>query len=304
MDKAGLSEKPSDGLSRMGSDIPQAVRDVAPGKVGKGNAGVVAPSKMMGMIGGLVGAAIVALGSGVWLALQSPQVAVTGEPATPSPANNSPTPAPAASPTAENAAPEESLLGHLPYEEAPPEELQVVSGDIMMRQKAAQAFLQMQEAARAEGVNLALISGFRNQKDQEHLFFDVKAERAQVATQRAEVSAPPGYSEHHTGYAMDVGDGDVPATDLSVDFENTRAFKWMQANAARYSFELSFPKNNVQGVSYEPWHWRFVGDRHSLETFYKARLLQPSPSQPASEQVSNPNTVSPPNPSPNPQPNP
>lgn len=292
----------------MGGDIPEAVRDVAPGKVGRGKPPVVAPSKMMGMIGGLVGVAIVALGSGVWLASQPPQVAVTGEPATPSPANSTPRTTPpvttvAATPV-ENAVSEDSLLGHLPYEEAPQEELQVVSGGIMMRQKAAEAFLQMQEAARAEGVNLALISGFRNQKDQEHLFFDVKAERGQVATQRAEVSAPPGYSEHHTGYAMDVGDGDVPATDLSVDFENTRAFKWMQANAARHSFELSFPKNNPQGVSYEPWHWRFVGDRHSLETFYKAHNLKPSPSQPASEQVSNPNSVLPPNPSPNPQPNP
>jgi len=304
LDKAGLSEKPSSRLSRMGGDIPEAVRDVAPGKVGRGNSSVVASSKMMGMIGGLVGVGAIALGSGVWLASQPPQVAVTGEPTvTPSPANSTPTAAPTATPV-ENAIAEASLLGHLPYDEAPPEELQAVSGGIMMRQKAAEAFLQMQEAARAEGVNLALISGFRNQKDQEHLFFDVKAERAQVATQRAEVSAPPGYSEHHTGYAMDVGDGDVPATDLSVDFENTRAFKWMQANAARYSFELSFPKNNPQGVSYEPWHWRFVGDRHSLETFYKARTFKRSPSQPVSEPVSNPNSVLPPNPSPNPQPNP
>ncbi len=274
----------------MGGDIPEAVRDVAPGKVGKGNASVVASPKMMGTIGGLVGVAVVALGSGVWLASQPPQVGVTGELATPSPANSTPTATPTVAAVAENVVPNESLLGHLPYEEAPLAELREIGGGIMMRQKAAEAFLQMQQAARAEGIYLTPISGFRNQKDQEHLFFEVKAERAQVATQRAEVSAPPGYSEHHTGYAMDVGDGDVPATDLSVDFENTRAFKWMQANAARYSFELSFPKNNVQGVTYEPWHWRFVGDRHSLETFYKAHNLNPSPSQPAAEQVSNPNS--------------
>lgn len=304
MDKAGLSEKPSSRLSRMGSDIPEAVRDVAPGKVGRGKSPVASPSKTIGAIGGLVGVAIVALGSGVWLASQPPQVAVTGEPATPSPANSTPTATPTVAAVGENVVPQESLLGHLPYEEAPLAELQEIAGGIMMRQKAADAFLQMQQAARAEGIYLAPISGFRNQKDQEHLFFEVKAERGQVATQRAEVSAPPGYSEHHTGYAVDVGDGDVPATNLSVDFENTPAFKWMQANAARYSFELSFPKNNVQGVSYEPWHWRFVGDRHSLETFYKAHNLKPSPSQPASEQVSNPNSVLPPNPSPNPQPNP
>jgi D-alanyl-D-alanine carboxypeptidase len=47
----------------------------------------------------------------------------------------------------------------------------------------------------------------------------------------------------------------------------------LQNNAAQYSFELSFPENNPQGISYEPWHWRFVGDSHSLETFYKAQQL-------------------------------
>jgi D-alanyl-D-alanine carboxypeptidase len=90
------------------------------------------------------------------------------------------------------------------------------------------------------------------------------------------VSAPPGYSEHHTGYAIDIGDAAAPATNLSPKFEQTKAFKWLNANAARFSFEMSFPKNNPQGVSYEPWHWRYVGDRHSLETFYKAKNIKPS----------------------------
>ena len=108
-----------------------------------------------------------------------------------------------------------------------------------------------------------------------------------MATKRAEVSAPPGYSEHHTGYAVDIGDGRTPATNLNTNFENTAAFKWLEENAAYYSFELSFPKGNPQGVSYEPWHWRFVGDPDSLETFYKAQNLDrpdlepsPSPSEP------------------------
>ena len=94
-----------------------------------------------------------------------------------------------------------------------------------------------------------------------------------MPSQRAAVSAPPGYSEHHTGYAIDIGDADVPATNLSPDFENTAAFKWLRENAAYFSFELSFPRDNPQNIMYEPWHWRFVGDRHSLETFYKAREL-------------------------------
>ncbi|MCY7275262.1 MAG: D-alanyl-D-alanine carboxypeptidase family protein, partial [Phormidesmis sp. CAN_BIN44] len=73
---------------------------------------------------------------------------------------------------------------------------------------------------------------------------------------------------------IDIGDGNVPATNLSPSFDQTAAFNWLKQNAVRFNFEISFPKNNPQGVSYEPWHWRFVGDRQSLETFYKARGKQ------------------------------
>jgi D-alanyl-D-alanine carboxypeptidase len=171
---------------------------------------------------------------------------------------------------------EKALLGHLLYEEAPKTELAPITrdGGIMLRKAAAEKFDQMVDAAAAEGIPLVPLSGFRSVAEQESVFFDVKAERGEVATKRAVVSAPPGYSEHHTGYAIDIGDGNHPGADLQFDFEDTAAFKWLKENAAYYSFELSFPKNNSLGVSYEPWHWRFVGDRHSLETFYRARTPQ------------------------------
>ncbi|WP_416667569.1 M15 family metallopeptidase [Egbenema bharatensis] len=169
----------------------------------------------------------------------------------------------------------EELLGHIRYEEAPTSELEPITDDgtLLLRRAAAEEFLRMMNDARADGVRLVPLSGFRSLETQESLFFDIKAQRGQQATIRAEVSAPPGYSEHHTGYAIDIGDGYYPDANLRGSFENTRAFEWLQENAAYYSFELSFPENNPQGVSYEPWHWRFVGDRHSLETFYRARTL-------------------------------
>jgi zinc D-Ala-D-Ala carboxypeptidase len=169
----------------------------------------------------------------------------------------------------------ENLLGHLPYKEASESELSAITADgmIRLRNPAATKFQQMQAAARAEGIILTAISGFRTTEDQDRLFFGVKEQRVQNATKRAEVSAPPGYSEHHTGYAVDIGDAAAPSTDLNPEFESTAAFAWLQKNAPRYSFELSFPRNNPQGISYEPWHWRFVGDRDSLETFYKVRNL-------------------------------
>jgi len=166
-----------------------------------------------------------------------------------------------------------NLLGHLPYDVAPTSTLAPVTADgsFKMRSVAAQKFQEMQAAAKAEGVNLAIISAFRDLETQEQLFFGVKEQRSQDATKRAEVSAPPGYSEHHTGYALDIGDGNAPATNLETDFAKTAAFRWLEQNALKYSFEMSFPPDNKQGVSYEPWHWRFVGDRDSLETFYKVR---------------------------------
>lgn len=167
----------------------------------------------------------------------------------------------------------DNLLGHLPYDIAPQAELISISNDgrLTLRSAAAVKFKQMQSAARADGINLVPISAFRTTEAQEQLFFGIKEQRVQNAAKRAKVSAPPGYSEHHTGYALDIGDGNAPTTHVEATFANTVAFKWLKQNALKYSFELSFPPNNDQGVSYEPWHWRFVGDRDSLETFYKVR---------------------------------
>ncbi len=170
------------------------------------------------------------------------------------------------------------LLGHFAYREASTASLGSVvpNGSIKLHNTAAQNFLAMAQAAKAKQISLVPVSGFRSIADQTYLFFTLKAKQGLTATERAAVSAPPGYSEHHTGYAVDIADGTRSATDLQITFETTPAFRWLQANAARFGFELSFPKNNSQGVSYEPWHWRFVGDRDSLETFYKAQTTKPA----------------------------
>ena len=172
--------------------------------------------------------------------------------------------------------PIDNVLGHLPYKQANPNDLVPITSDgrIRLHKAAAKKFRQMEADARAQGIRLAIISGFRSVDTQDYLFFDIKEQRVQGVAKRAEVSAPPGYSEHHTGYVVDLGDAKVPATHLSPKFEHTAAFKWLEKNAAKYSFELSFPRDNPQGISYEPWHWRFVGDRKSLETFYRARNLK------------------------------
>jgi zinc D-Ala-D-Ala carboxypeptidase len=175
----------------------------------------------------------------------------------------------------------DNILGHLAYEEATSGDLEPVypESEFSLRPAAAQAYRDMENAAQADGVKLTILSAFRSKSDQNDLFFGIKKERNQGAQERAKVSAPPGHSEHHTGYALDLGDADQSGADLEAEFAQTKAYQWLEANAARYSFELSFPKDNPQGVSFEPWHWRFVGDQHSLETFYKARNLSKPPAQ-------------------------
>lgn len=172
---------------------------------------------------------------------------------------------------------EEILLGHRRYAEADPSTLVAIddTGEHKLQEPAATAFLRMQDAAQADGVSLLPLSAYRSIEDQQYLFFDVKSIRGQDSSTRAEVSAPPGYSEHHTGYALDIGDGTDPESNLSTSFEETEAFRWLQENASHYSFELSFLPNNEQGIAYEPWHWRYVGNQESLELFYKG-TSQPS----------------------------
>ena len=102
------------------------------------------------------------------------------------------------------------LLGHFPYGEAEADQLIVFQPGIELNLEAAEALDTMMRSASADGVDLRLLSGFRSLNLQESIFFDVASERNQTAEERAQVSAPPGYSEHSTGYAVDLGDGRAP----------------------------------------------------------------------------------------------
>lgn len=266
MNNGEFPGKPANFSVTPDDDIPEALRDTPE---------IKRPSRIKPvlLVVSLIG--LGAIATGIALSSSAPKPKPTVEPTT----SDNPT-----QPSSDTK-PVDNLLGHLPYQEAPASELQPITanGQIKLRASAAEKYKAMSAAAAREGVILVPISGFRAIADQQRLFFDVKAQRGQVTTKRAEVSAPPGYSEHHTGYAIDIGDGNTPATNLSPSFENTAAFKWLEKNAAYYSFEISFPRGNPQGVNYEPWHWRFVGDTDSLKTFYKAKNLvqpaSPSPTQ-------------------------
>jgi D-alanyl-D-alanine carboxypeptidase len=240
-------------------DIPAALRDGRSARV-ETSISTVTPKKPLPI-------SAIAIGVGLLLVGGVAIVYAT------MPRGNSPATSATSTPTATAPTETNNVLNHLPYSEAPEAELVSIGGGYRLRKTAAAKFQAMVADARASGINITTISAFRSVEDQKRLFFGIGAERGQQPTKRAEVSAPPKYSEHHTGYAIDVGDSSVPATNLNQNFETTPAYRWLKNNAAKYSFELSFPKDNIQKVSYEPWHWRFVGDINSLETFYKARNL-------------------------------
>lgn len=261
-------------------DIPEAVRETSePSQSSSPRKSVASRKALNGaskprnpliwLVGGVGIAALIAVP--LVLALRSQSFAIFNS------SSSAPEKAttPSAAQSSASPSPSSALLGHLPYAEAPAAELEPIisDGSITLRKAAAKKYREMVDAAAADGVLLIPISGFRSIAEQESVFFDVKAERGEGTMTRASVSAPPGHSEHHTGYAVDLGDGDAPSANLQFSFEETKAYKWLKQNAAYYSFEMSFPKNNPMGVSYEPWHWRFVGDRQSLETFYQARHL-------------------------------
>lgn len=132
---------------------------------------------------------------------------------------------------------------------------------------AAKALMKMISAAREQGVWIIPVSGFRNYENQAQLF-QAQIQRKGSEKEAARVSAPVGYSEHHTGFAVDLADGSVLGKDVSQTFENTQAFQWLTKNARRFGFELSFPRYNKQQISYEPWHWRYIGSQSAQAIFY------------------------------------
>lgn len=126
--------------------------------------------------------------------------------------------------------------------------------DKFLAPAAAKAWLSMKQRAGAAGVELQLVSAFRSYEFQVALLRG-KLAKGMALHEILRVNAPPGYSEHHTGRAIDIGTPGCAALDEA--FENTGAFAWLTRHAQRFGFTLSYPRDNPQGYVYEPWHWRY-----------------------------------------------
>ena len=161
------------------------------------------------------------------------------------------------------------ILGHLPYAEISKEKLVLIEPNIKVHMDMRDSLQKMRDEAKKDGIYLVLLSGYRSINLQNDIFYSLKSIRNQEAAERARVSAPPGYSEHSTGFAIDIGDATQRETDFETDFENTDAFRWLIKNAAKFHFKLSFNKDNKY-IDYEPWHWRYEGSIEALKVFESA----------------------------------
>ena len=138
-----------------------------------------------------------------------------------------------------------------------PEEVVLIGLDIFGRARhlvapAAAGWHAMRDAASADAVDLLLVSAFRT-LDYQRAIIDRKLQQGAPIDEILRANAAPGYSEHHTGRAVDIATRGCPP--LTEAFETTTAFTWLTAHASRFGFVLSLPRGNPHGLVYEPWHW-------------------------------------------------
>ena len=119
---------------------------------------------------------------------------------------------------------------------------------------ALRAWSQMKSCAAESEITLHLLSAYRS-PDYQYELLKRKLDAGQSLEQILQVNAAPGYSEHHTGRAVDVGTPGCAA--LVEEFERTPAFAWLREHAHEFGFALSYPRDNPAGMAYEPWHWCF-----------------------------------------------
>lgn len=118
--------------------------------------------------------------------------------------------------------------------------------DIYVTRETYEAMEEMFAAAEADGVNGFIVtSGYRDYERQAEIYAESEPGYAQ----------PPGASEHQTGLCFDV------TTETSDGFESTEQYAWLREHAHKYGFIQRYPANkaHITGISYEPWHYRYVG---------------------------------------------
>ena len=144
---------------------------------------------------------------------------------------------------------------YIPYDYIPKDLINI--GNIYINKETYDAFLQMKNDMNKENLNIRIISAYRSYDYQESLYDNYLKYESKSLVDK--YSARPGFSEHHTGLAIDVDN-------IKLDYNKfylTKEFTWMEENSYKYGFILRYPKDkeNITGYTYEPWHYRYVGKK-------------------------------------------
>lgn len=161
-----------------------------------------------------------------------------------------------------------------PPDWAPSDLVAVPGSELPLRAEAATAAGDLLDAATAAGHDLTTLSAYRSYDYQVRTYGHWVDELGRAEADR--VSARPGYSEHQTGLAWDVGDAATPACDLEACFGDTAAGRWVAAHAAEYGFVIRYPAGaeDVTGFDHEPWHLRYVGSAEAARVEAAGGVLE------------------------------
>ena len=170
------------------------------------------------------------------------------------------------------------ILGHLPYGDTAPGELvatppgMALGGGCRLRPEVIADFQRLATAAEGSGLGrVYAISCHRSLPWQESVFC---REAHDDPSFRAMSVAPPGHSEHATGYALDVAIRPASGCpDIAGCMAALPLYRWLTDNAPKFGFEQSFPAGNKQAVKWEPWHWRWVGTTAAAPGAARARAF-------------------------------
>ena len=124
-----------------------------------------------------------------------------------------------------------------------------------LNEETLKAFIKMSEDCKAEtGYKLLVRSGYRDLDNQQRTYNSYL--KTYGKTYAENYVTHPGFSEHHTGLAIDI------RAESSDVFANSKESKWAYANAYKYGFILRYKKDfeNITGIKYESWHFRYVGE--------------------------------------------
>lgn len=145
------------------------------------------------------------------------------------------------------------------------------AGSEQIRSTVAGPLNNLIAAAKKDEVNLSILSAFRSYEYQKELYNSYVAKDGVSNADR--YSARPTHSEHQTGLAVDLGNGQC---DLQACFGETPAGKWLQKHAHEYGFIIRYGngQENLTGYQYEPWHIRYVGTDLAYELYKNNQTLE------------------------------